>query len=131
MGRCKRNLVVVEYSLEGDLLHIYPNALSASKEKQAFRRTIDKCIRGDMNTAYGSMWRRYPKDDIPKHIKPYVKSKKNFTKREVKEIDEKGNIIQIYPSIKEASKNLHVDPHSIRDVLSGKISQTKGHRFIE
>ena len=77
------------------------------------------------------MWRRYPKDDIPKHIDPYVQNRKNSTKREVKEIDEKGNIIKIYPSIKEASVKLNVDPHSIRDVLSGKISQTKGHRFIE
>ena len=131
MGRCKSNLVVAEYSLDGNLLNIYPNALIASKEKKAFRRTIDKCIRGEMNTAYGSMWRRYSKENIPSHIDPFVCQKIKSTKRVVKEVDEKGNIIKIYSSIKEASRELHIDPHSIRDVLSGKISQTKGHIFIE
>ena len=129
MGRCKKNFKVVEYTLQGELVEIYDSAKSASIKKHTHPRTIDKCIRGDSLSAKSRLWRRHQEDDIPLRIDPYIKNSNKTTPVKVATIDVNGNIIKIYPSIKNASKELGIDPHSIRDNIKGKTKQTKGYRF--
>lgn len=57
MGICKSNERVVAYHLDGRLFRIYESARKAALNRHAHHRTIDKCIRGDILTAFGYMWR--------------------------------------------------------------------------
>lgn len=129
MSRCKLNERVVAYRLDGSLYRIYESARKAALNRRAYPRTIDKCIRGDSQTAFGLMWRRYPVDSIPEEIEPYQKLTTTHAAVPIEEIDENGNVIQQFSSIKSAGKKLGIDPHSIRDNLNGKYKSGKGHKF--
>lgn len=95
----------------------------------AHPRTIDKCIRGDSLTAFNYIWKRYDEKEIPNKISPYIKNKNKSQSVPIARIDENGEIISTYPSIKKASEDTGIDTHSIRDVLKGKSKQTRGLRF--
>ena len=129
MGRYKRNYKVVAYRKDGTLFRIYDSAREACKSRHAYIRSIDKCLKGERKTALNYMWRRYPFDDIPTHIEPYEKSSTSKVAIPIAEVDEKGDIIKIYPSIRKASKESHIDYHSIRDVLNGVYSKCNGRIF--
>lgn len=129
MGRYKRNYKVVAYKKDGTLFRIYDSAREACKSRHAYIRSIDKCLKGERKTALNYMWRRYPFDDIPTHIEPYEKSSTSKAAIPIAEVDEKGDIIKVYPSIRKASKELHIDSHSIRDVLNGTYKKCNGHMF--
>ena len=129
MPRYKTNYKVVAYKFDGSLYRIYDSALQASKSKHCYKRSIDKCIRGERVTAFNLLWRRYPSDSIPNSIEPYIKKKHITTSIPIAEINIAGEIIRIYPSIRAASVTLNIDSHSIRDVLNGKYSKCNGHMF--
>ena len=129
MSRCKSNLKVVCYHLDGRLYKIFDSAKLAAEYFNAFPRTIDKCIRGDTLTAKGYLWRRYPLGEIPDRIEQYKKKSVSSTSIPIAEIDKDGNILHYYSSIKKAGKELGIDPHSIRDVLNHKSRQSNGHVF--
>lgn len=129
MGRYKRNYKVVAYKKDGTLFRIYDSAREACKSRHAYIRSIDKCLKGERKSALNYMWRRYPFDDIPTHIKPYEKSSTSKVAIPIAEVDEKGDINKVYPSIRKASKELHIDSHSIRDVLNGTYKKCNGHMF--
>ncbi len=129
MGRYPSKMKVVAYRLDGSIFRIYDSARIASKNRHAHPRTIDKCIRGDTLTAYGYMWRRYPVNEIPKNIEPLKRKDADLSAIPIVEIDENGNVIRRFDSIKKAGKELGVDPRSIRDVLAKKRKQAKGHIF--
>lgn len=129
MSRCKLNERVVAYRLDGSLYRIYESARKAALNRRAHPRTIDKCIRGDSQTAFGLMWRRYPDDSIPQSIEPHQRPNTTHAAVPIEEIDENGNVIQQFSSIKSAGKKLGIDPHSIRDNLNGKYKSAKGHKF--
>lgn len=129
MGRCRSNFKVVAYQLDGRLFRIYETAKEASLSLNAHPRTIDKCIRGDTLTAYCYMWRRYPVENIPECIEPLERKTTTHAPIPIAEIDEKGQVIAYYESIKKAGKELGIDPHSIRDNLNDKSKQANGHMF--
>ena len=129
MPRYPSTYKVVAYRLDGSLFRVYDSALKASKSRHCYKRTIDKCIRGDTLTAFGYMWRRYPSDSIPKSIEPLKKKKVSTISIPIAEISELGEIIKVYSSIRKASKELGLDYHSIRDVLNNKYKTVNGHMF--
>ena len=130
MGRCKKESKVVAYSLSGKLYKIYDSAKEASLSF-GHRRTVDKCLRGENLTAFNLQWKRFDKCNIPTRIAPLKKEKRVTQSNPIALIDENGNIIKKYPSIKRAALENNVDPHSIRNVLSGKYKFAKGKRYIK
>lgn len=129
MGRCKSNMKVVSYHLDGTIFRIYDSAKEASINRKCHPRTIDKCIRGDTLTANGYMWRRFEENNIPNQIEPLRKKEMTYASIPIAEINEKGDVISLFPSINKASKILGIDPHSIRDVLNNKNKKCNGHMF--
>ena len=129
MGRYKRNYKVVAYKKDGTLFRIYDSAREACKSRHAYIRSIDKCLKGERKTAFNYMWRRYLVNDIPLSIEPYKKASNSKVAKPIAEVDEKGDIIKVYPSIRKASKELCIDSHSIRDVLNGTYKKCNGHMF--
>ena len=121
---------VVAYRLNGNIYRIFENASKASLAMHVHYRSIDKCIRGDTLSLHGFMWRRYPTDSIPKKIEPYVVTKRSTKAKRIAKVDENGNIIEIYPSIKKAGLENKMDPHSIRDILSHKYKYSNKVKFV-
>ena len=131
MGSYKKGTTkVVAYRLDGRIYAIYDSAIIASKKIGCFPRSIDKCIRGDCFTIHNLIWKRFPNDSIPKRIEPYQKVKKSRKAKPIAKVDENGNIIETYPSIKSASEINHIDSHTIRDILSNKYNYSNKVKFI-
>lgn len=120
---------VVAYRKDGSLYRIYLSARQASLSRHAHPRTIDKCIRGDTLTAFGYIWKRFPVDNIPNKIEPLLEKEVSTTKKAVALIDDNGNVLKTYSSIRKAAIDNEVDSHSIRDVLSGKYKAVKNKKF--
>ena len=129
MSRCKSSFKVVCYQKDGTLFRVYDSALSAAKSRKAYPRSIDKCIRGDTLTAFGYMWRRYPENKIPERIEPLQRKSSVSRSTPIALVDISNHIIKVYDSIRKASLDNDVDPHSIRDVLSGKARLAKGKKY--
>ena len=129
MAGAKRNTKVVAYRLDGTLFRVYDSARKAALSRHAHPRSIDKCIRGETLSAFNYMWRRYPSDDIPNQIEPYKAKEISLSKSPIALIDENGEIVHHYPSIKQASIDNNVDPSSIRDMLRGRCKTSKGKRY--
>lgn len=121
--------VVVSYKLSGEKVSVYASAKEASLKKKMHPRSIDKCLRGDTFTAKNLQWRRFPVDEVPERIEPYVKKKVATSFQPIAKVNQDGLIIETYPSIKKASKLNHLDPHSIRDILKGKYKESNKVKF--
>ena len=117
--------VVVSYTLNGELVKIYSSAKEASDKMRLFRRTIDRCIRGDIQTVKSLQWKRYPIGEVPSRIAPLVKEKVTNKPKQIAKLDTNGNVIEIYPSLKKAAISNHIDPHSLRAKLKTKDSLFK------
>ena len=129
MARVK-DTVIACYSLKGKLIRVYPTATIAARSRHLFKRTIDRATRGDLLTAKNLLWRRVDKNNVPLTITPYVKAKHSNIKKQVASLDEKGNIVKIYPSLSAAAKENKIDPHTLRDRLNGKYSSKNKDKFV-
>ena len=130
MARASKEFKVVAYHpKDGTLFRMYDSAASASKSRHKSSRSIEKAIRGERLTAFGYIWKRLPINNIPTSIEPLPKKVVNKDPIPIAEIDENGNVINRYPSIRNASKSLNIDAHSIKDCLDGKFKSSNGHMF--
>ena len=102
---------VLQYSLSGELLHIYKSLKEASDITGFDKTGISKCCLGNTNSSYGYVWRY---EDVPLETNAY---KNNFTDngegvsvcgshvvKKVKQYDESGNLVNIYNSALEAEE---------------------------
>lgn len=125
------NTVVACYSLEGELVKIYESAKQASKSRNLFPRTIDRCIRGDVLTVKGLQWKRFPKDKVPNKIPALVIEKEKVSIRPIAKIDENGEIIETYSSLRKAAISNNIDPHTLRDRIKGKYEYVGKEKYRE
>ena len=109
------NTVVACYTLDGQLIRTYRSAKDASRCRHLHPRTIDKCIRGDVLTVKGQQWKRFPANEVPTSIPPLEKKVVTISNKPVAKLDEKDNIVEVYPSIKNAAEKNGIDSHSLRD----------------
>ena len=123
------NTVVACYTLEGQLVRTYRSAKDASRCRKLHPRTIDKCIRGDVLTVKGQQWKRYPVGNVPATIEPLKIIKPTTSNKPVAKLDKNDNIIEIYPSIKNAALANNTDPHSLRDQVNGKYKYAGRTKF--
>ena len=121
--------LVVCYTLDGKLVKTYPSAKYAASSLKMHPRSIDKCIRGDTLTAKGYLWRRMDIDNVKPSIEPYQKKILTRSVKPIAKIDEKGDIIEVYPSLKNAAKNNSIDPHTLRDIINKKYNFSGKTRF--
>ena len=129
MGKHSKQSVIVCYDFDGNLIKVYDTAKSAAIDLGLFDRSVDKAIR--MSTTVGGyQWRRYDsQNDIQTTINPYIKVTPNMESVKVAKIDDKGNIIDIYPSIKNAGKENNITPKQIRECLLGHQQRAGGYHW--
>lgn len=112
--------IVACYTLDGKLVKTYPSALKAARSRNLFKRTIDRCIRGDIKVVKELQWKRFKIGEVPETIPPLQIETKTLSIVPVAKLDDEGHIIDVYPSIKNAAKINNIDAHTLRDRLNKK-----------
>lgn len=116
---------ILQYSSEGIFIKEWP-CISEAQEVCKTKH-IAACATGKRNFAAGFIWRYKTSDDIPQTI-GIPKPKGN---REIAQVDESGNIIRRFSTIREASKALGLSYTGICAVLQGLQRKTgDNYRFI-
>lgn len=116
---------ILQYSSEGIFIKEWP-CISEAQEVCKTKH-IAACATGKRNFAAGFIWRYKTSDDIPQTI-GIPKPKGN---REIAQVDEAGNIIRRFSTIREASKALGLSYTGICAVLQGLQRKTgDNYRFI-
>lgn len=119
MGSHVKSSVVACYTLEGELVKIFPSAVKASESLHVFYRSIDKAIRMK-TTIKGLQWKRYASNiDVLSSIQPYKKPSYDNKRVSVAKFNECGDLLKVYPSIYAASKDNNISTKQIRECLLG------------
>lgn len=103
----KEGKAVAQYSLSGKLIKIWVSAAEAGRHG-FHARHISDCCRGKVKTHRSYMWKFAKDGKAPNQIKPYVKrsfsNRKDLSKK-IGQYDLNGNLVSIWPSAREASRN--------------------------
>ena len=94
-----RNRAVIQYNLNGEQMATFESASEAARQTGGSQSKITMCCRRQRDSANEYQWRYY--DDIQDVHKI---EKKVITGKQVAQCDEEGNILNIYPSFKEAAR---------------------------
>ena len=128
----KEKTVIYQYNLKGEFVNEFENIKMACDSIKS--KGVGKVINGLQNTAGGFYWKRviagYPKTSIK--IEQNQVEGMNIPKSVV-QMNDKGDIIMIFKSIKEASKAVGVGEKSIRFAASGKQKHAGGYcwKFVD
>lgn len=116
---------ILQYSSEGVFIKEWPSVSEAQEACQT--KHIGACATGKRNNAAGFIWRYKTSDRIPQTIET-PKPKGN---RAIAQVDENGNIIRKFSTIREASRTLGLNYSGISAVLQGLQKKTgDNYRFI-
>lgn len=105
----RKQVPCVAYYIDGTTYKHFDSIIEAYKDVQGNHLSdngstlICKCCKGELNFAYGFIW-RYEGDDFEKYPICCTEEQMNRYHGEipVKQYDLEGNLIQLFPSVKEA-----------------------------
>ncbi len=113
---------VKQYDLEGNFIGEYKSILHASRETICSESCISYVCLGLSKSTKGYVF-KYANENVPN--RPGTKCSKK-----VDLIDENGNVLETYESVRVASSDLEISYRSIYKVLCGITKKTKdGYRF--
>ena len=118
-----RKKAVIQYNLNGDRMATFESASEAARQTGGSQSKITMCCKRQRETANDYQWRYY--DDIQDVQKV---EKKFITGKKVAKCDEEGNILEIFPSFKEAARAVNGTSSAIR-VCSGTNIRHKGYKW--
>lgn len=119
-----RKKAVIQYSLNGERMATFESASEAARQTGGSQSKITMCCKRQRQTANDYQWRYY--DDIQDVQKV---EKKFITGKKVAQCDEEGNILNIYPSYKEAARAVNGTSSAISRVCSGTNIRHKGYKW--
>ena len=119
-----RSRAVIQYNLNGEQMATFESASEAARQTGGSQSKITMCCRRQRDSANDYQWRYY--DDIQDVQKI---EKKFITGKQVAQCDEEGNILNIYPSFKEAARAVNGTSSAISRVCSGTNIRHKGYKW--
>lgn len=119
-----RKRAVIQYNLNGEQMATFESASEAARQTGGSQSKITMCCRRQRDSANDYQWRYY--DDIQDVQKI---EKKFITGKQVAQCDEEGNILNIYPSFKEAARAVNGTSSAISRVCSGINIRHKGYKW--
>lgn len=115
---------VVQYSLEGELLHIYDSLTEAAKVTNSSVEKIIACCKKERLTHNLFQWRYI--NDATERLSP--QSKPKTSPKKIAQINPiTGEIIAIYDSMTQAAKAVNGSSGAISNIINQK-KQTKTHK---
>ena len=116
-----RKKAVIQYNLNGDRMATFESASEAARQTGGSQSKITMCCKRQRETANDYQWRYYDDiQDVQKVEKRFITGKK------VAKCDEEGNILEIFPSFKEAARAVNGTSSAISRVCSGVNKTHKG-----
>ena len=119
-----RKKAVIQYNLNGDRMATFESASEAARQTGGSQSKITMCCKRQRETANDYQWRYY--DDIQDVQRV---EKKFITGKKVAKCDEEGNILEIFPSFKEAARAVNGTSSAISRVCSGTNIRHKGYKW--
>ncbi len=119
---------VVQFDLNGKYVNDYLSCSHASCETGIGRHNIGDCANKITKQSGGFQW-RYKDECITNEIEPFHK-KESCRKKQIIQLDLKGNLISVFNSVTEASKKLNIGRTTISSCLTGRISRASGYQWI-
>lgn len=117
------NKIIAKYSIAGELIDTYLSLKEASELNNVTEDSIGGCCRGWRAFSGGFRWKYYSTtDDILKNIGEY----KDPRYKSIKQKDKQGNLIHVYPSIKDASEATGVRSNNICACCKGVYKSSGG-----
>lgn len=119
-----RKRAVIQYNLNGERMMTFESASEAARQTGGSQSKITMCCKRQRETDNDYQW-RYADDiqDVKKVQKKFITGKK------VAQCDEEGNILNIYPSFKEAARAVNGTSSAISRVCSGTNIRHKGYKW--
>ena len=118
---------VIQYNLDGERMAIFESASEAARQTGGSQSKVTMCCRRQRETANDYQWRYLddPNQDVSKIQKRFITGKK------VARCNEEGEILEIYPSFKEAARCVNGDSATISRICSGAkgIIHHKGYKW--
>ncbi len=128
LNKCKK--AVIQYDLNGNEIARYCSATKASRKLKIERSNITKVCRGDMKTTGRFIW-RYDSEPLTEKVNITVHN----IKRKVAKLNDRGEVLDTYNSIREANLSCDRDRYggSISRVCLGKQEKAYGckWKFLE
>lgn len=121
-GDRKGKIKIKQYSLDGIYIKTYDGASDASRVVGIDRTRITNCCKGKSNTASGFIWEYADSKNI--------KSIQRKTQKTVYQYDKNMNLINSYPSIKDASTKTNIPSVSISKCVTGVNNFAYGYIFL-
>ena len=116
---------VYQFSLTGELIGSYLGYSEAARavNKPEGKANIYHCCKGTIKTAYGYKW-SYTNAITDETNKSTTPSRQW---RSVVQMNNEGEVIQTFPSIREAARTMGVSEASIRHACTGRSKSCKGY----
>ena len=118
---------VYQYSKEGKFIKEWPCIIDAKNELGINDSNISMCANHKRQTAGGFRWEFVKFDKLALIPKKENKSRLNLNGKAVVQMDDKGNEIARYASMKEAGRALGRDSSSITRVIKGELKKFAGY----
>ena len=119
-----RKKAVIQYNLNGDRMATFESASEAARQTGGSQSKITMCCKRQRETANDYQWRYYDDiQDVQKVEKQFITGKKEA------KCDEEGNILEIFPSFKEAARAVNGTSSAISRVCSGTNIRHKGYKW--
>ena len=113
---------VIQMDVSGNIVNRYESVRLAAKEMGRKPESLIDCIKGRKKMCAGFFW-AYENPNNPK----ILGRKKN---KGIAQLDDSGNQISHFPSIRSAARKMGISPSSISLCLSGKRERAAGFRWI-
>lgn len=116
---------VIQYDLKGNQMMTFTSATEAARQIGGSQEHITQCCKRQRETDHDYQWRYAddPNPDVHEVQKRYITGKR------VAQCDEEGNILNIYPSFKEAARAVKGTSSAISRVCSGTNIRHKGYKW--
>ncbi len=113
---------ILKYDLSGNFIEKYDSIKLAAKENEIYEQGIIKAYK-DKKAYNGFYWVGISEyDEIPMTIQP----KEKEYRYEIRQIDDEGNLIEIFHSTREAEKKTGIKHSNICNCINGKAKTAKG-----
>jgi hypothetical protein len=118
----KKNISILQYSLDGNLLNKFKGQGEAEKITGVNSKLINKCLRRNgYDQAGGYMW--FYENNLPQEINEY---KGRYSLKPILKYDKENTLLEEYGSITEATKSNNLCWGSISKNLAGKTKTAHG-----
>lgn len=123
----RRARPVIQYNLDGIQMATFESASEAARQTGGSQSKITMCCRRQRDSANDYQWRYLddPHQDVQKLQKKFITGKR------VAKCNDNGEILEIYPSFKEAARCVNGDSATISKICSGVkgILRHKGYKW--